>query len=393
MLNSVSKSIYLDACATTPILPVVLEYINHIENNNWANPSSLHSYGLKACEIIERSRNNINKKLNVGSGNVIFTSGATESIRLALLHASNTVSKGRIVTSSIEHSSVYQAVSYLRNSGWSSEIWPVDHNGIIRLELIDKYLSPPTKILSIVWGQGEIGSVQPISYIANECRKRNIILHTDASQVISQGLIDFKSLNVDYLSFSAHKFGGPKGVGALLQSYNTKEIKLPNSNETNISQFQLRPGTQPTSLIGGMSLAIDNLNTKIKANGFNTIFDNDKTAKLTRRLKLDLTKVKSIMLTGHPTKRLPHHLSYVICQNEDQNVQGRNIVRLMSERGIMISSGAACNSNKLDQDNTLKSLGIQQKLRQSAIRFSLGSWISEQDIDNVPNILLKLLNE
>ena len=184
------KNIYLDASATTPPHIDVINKLKDIQFECWGNPSSIHKVGVIARDILERSRLSIANKLKASSDEIFFTSGATESNYLALKSVSKNLDKGRLVISSVEHPSINLIANQLRNDGWDIKYWPVDNYGIIDLDLLDQMLSAPTKIVSIIWGQSEIGSIQPINLIGMECKKRNILFHTDATQVLPSGLFD-----------------------------------------------------------------------------------------------------------------------------------------------------------------------------------------------------------
>ena len=208
--------IYLDACATAPLRPGVLQRMIEIQDRAWANPSSLHGLGLKAAEALERARLQIADKLSADHRDVVFTSGATESVHLALQGLAASRSPGRVVISAVEHPAVFGAARLLAKHGWDVAEWPVDAWGRIRLELLDELLAPPTQIVSMVWGQGEVGTIQPLITVAEACKRRGIPIHTDATQVLSQGLPSWKNFPVDLLSCSAHKSGGPRGIGLLM---------------------------------------------------------------------------------------------------------------------------------------------------------------------------------
>ena len=220
------NNIYLDASATTPPHIDVINKLKDIQSECWGNPSSIHKVGVFAREILERSRLSIANKLKASSDDIFFTSGATESNYLSLKVVSNTIDKGRLVISSVEHPSINLIANQLLNDGWDIKYWPVDRYGIIDLDLLEEILSPPTKLVSIIWGQSEIGSIQPINLIGMECKKRNILFHTDATQVLPSGLIDWSKLNVDMLSASAHKLQGPKCIGLLMLPKGVRDLLM-----------------------------------------------------------------------------------------------------------------------------------------------------------------------
>ena len=268
-----SDIFYLDACSTTPIHSEVIDKVYYINKDVYGNPSSIHLKGIQSSEILESSRLSISKKLNCSYKDIIFTSGSTESINLAIKGISSNMKPGRIVISSVEHSAVLNSAKSLVNKGWSIEKWPVDNLGNIRLDMLEKLLSPPTKFVSLIWAQSEVGSVQPIHLIASECKRKNIIFHTDATQLIPHSLIDFNNSDIDLLSASAHKFQGPKGIGLLLIKSNTREILQPIITG-GPQESGYRSGTEPIALIAGMDVALGLISHKMKVNKQLTTFVN-----------------------------------------------------------------------------------------------------------------------
>ena len=269
------KNIYLDASATTPPHIDVINKLKDIQSECWGNPSSIHKVGVIARDILERSRLSIANKLKASSDEIFFTSGATESNYLALKSVSKNLDKGRLVISSVEHPSINLIANQLLNDGWDIKYWPVDNYGIIDLDLLDEMLSPPTKIVSIIWGQSEIGSIQPINLIGMECIKRNILFHTDATQVLPSGLFDWSNLNVDMLSASAHKLQGPKGIGLLMLRKGVRDLLI-NDPSYGFKNGSIRSGTESVPLIAGFSTAIDLLNEYVKVSDNETLFSGNK---------------------------------------------------------------------------------------------------------------------
>ena len=382
--------IYLDACATSPPRMEVISKVNEIQANLWGNPSSLHIHGIQAAEVIERSRNSIAKNFGASANEIIYTSGATESIHLGLVGWAKKLKPGRIIISSVEHPSVVSAANALVEYGWQLEYWPVDHLGRIRIDKIDQLLAKPTKIVSIVWGQSEIGTIQPIEEIGKYCRDRDIIFHTDATQILTSRRFNWSELPVDLMSFSIHKFQGPKGVGILLARSSLIE-KMEAMLGGGGQEYGKRSGTQPVELIAGMALAIDLLmrdsflystSNKDKNNIYN----------LTKYLKSELEKQDNITFTGDPECRLINHISMLIKDRMNKPIPGRLIVRVLSSLGVSSSSGSACKSGVTQDSEILRSMGFASNLLQSGLRLSLGPWLQESDIKKVPEILIKALH-
>ncbi len=384
------NNIYLDASATTPPHIDVINKLMDIQIECWGNPSSIHKVGVIAREILERSRLSIANKLIASSEEIFFTSGATESNYLALKVLSNNLDKGRIVISRVEHPSVNLIANQLHNEGWDIKYWPVDRHGIIKLEHMDEMLSAPTNLVSIIWGQSEIGSIQPINLIGRECMKRKILFHTDATQVLPSGLIDWSNLNVDMLSASAHKLQGPKGIGLLMLRKGIRDL-LMNNPSYGFKNGSIRSGTESVPLIAGFSTAIDLLNGYIEVNSNQTLFPENNVSKMTSLLKKNLVKNKQLTFIGSDKERLPNNLSF-LCHTESMiPIKGREIVRLLSKHGVYISSGSACSSSSQGPNPILVAINVDKPLQESGLRITIGPWISNDDINSASNIIYESL--
>ncbi len=373
---------YLDACATTPLHPQVIEKINHIQSNFWGNPSSLHTIGIQAAEVLERSRLQLSAKLKCGLDEIIFTSGATESINLAIKGLTGNLNPGRIVISNVEHPATIAAAESLKSIGWDVKYWEVDNKGMIRLDLLEEYLSPPTKVVSLIWGQSEIGTVQPVKIVGEQCRNRNIIFHLDATQVLPHGYFECEDFNFDLLSASSHKIQGPKGIGLLIcKSHIQKDITPINQggNQQNL----LRSGTEPVNLIAGFTKAIELLTDKIKIKDTSTLFPSSKVSLMTDQLGYELSLLPNLIRIGHLLERIPNHLSYIVVDNNSNPINGRFLVRELSKRGIYVSSGTACSSSNEINKTVLQSINIKNDLQNSLLRISLGPWISKRDLNTI----------
>ena len=384
------NNIYLDASATTPPHIDVINKIKDIQLEFWGNPSSIHRVGVIAREILERSRLSIANKLKADYDEIFFTSGATESNYLAIKGVCNNLDKGRIIITSVEHTSINLIANQLLNDGWDIKYWPVDSQGIIEIDLMDEMLSPPTKLVSIIWGQSEIGSIQPIDLIGIECKKRNIIFHTDATQVLPNGLIDWNKLNVDMLSASAHKLQGPKGIGLLMLRNGVKDL-LMNNPSYGFKNGSIRSGTESVHLIAGFSSAIDLINEYIEVKDNQTLFPMNNASKMTYLLKKNLIRNKQLTFIGPENERLPNNLSF-LCHTEAMNpIKGRDVVRLLSKHGVYTSSGSACSSSIKGPNPILEAINVDKSLRQSGLRITIGPWITNDDINSVSNIISESL--
>ena len=251
-------------------------------------------------------------------------------------------------------------------------------------------LSPPTKMVSIIWGQSEIGSIQPINLIGNECKKRNILFHTDATQVLPSGLIDWSKLNVDMLSASAHKLQGPKGIGLLMLRRGVRELLL-NDPSYGFKNGSIRSGTESVPLIAGFSTAIDLLNEYIEVTDNQTLFPKNNVSKMTSLLKQNLVKNKQLTFIGPHRERLPNNLSFLCHTKSMIPIKGREIVRLLSQYGVYISSGSACSSSSQGPNPILVAINVDKPLQESGLRITIGPWISNDDINSVSNIICESL--
>jgi cysteine desulfurase len=372
-------AIYLDACATAPLRPKSLERMLETQQRAWANPSSLHSFGVQAAEALERSRTEIANSLCCTPSDVVFTSGATESVHLAIHGLAASRPPGRLVISAVEHPAVSGAAHQLTSQGWDLQEWPVDHHGRIRLELLDELLAPPTAMVSLVWGQGEVGTLQPLLEVAAACRERHIPLHTDATQVLSQGLPSWTTLPVDLLTASAHKCGGPRGIGLLLTRPELRS-EMPPQLSGGGQEGGLRSGTESAVLAAGMASAFSEIEpchpSRIARSGAGI-------ADLRDQLRDALITDDRLAVCGDPVDRLPHHLSLIVCDHRGLPLSGRRLVRTLDLTGLAVSSGSACSSGKDSDSRVLAAMGVQPSLRRSSIRISLGPWITREDLPEI----------
>ena len=388
MTNISNNPLYLDACASTPIKDVVLDEIFKVYRNYSANPSSIHSDGLLCLDILERSRLSIANKLNANINDVIFTSGATESINLAIKGIASTMKPARIVISNVEHPAVQNTTLSLLKLGWTVDYWPVDSYGRIKFSDIDNLLDDKTRIVSIIWGQSDIGTIQPIQLIGNICRKRGIIFHTDATQVLPHGLFDWGKLPVDFLSASSHKLQGPKGVGILLRRH-LSNYEFNPLHHGGIQEHGLRAGTEPLALIAGMSKAISLIENKIILKEESIEFPNCKVNKMTVELTNLLLSNKNLHLVGYEynNNRLPNHISILVANKNNQPISGRLFVKRLSDKGLSCSTGSACKSGITEDSHILEAIQVEKQWRKSLIRLSLGPWLDFSDIANINSIV------
>ena len=379
MVRADSGPIYLDACATTPLRPGVQQRMLDVQNQAWGNPSSLHSFGIAAAEALERKRVEIGALLGADANDVLITSGATESIHLGIRGLASSFAPGRIVISAVEHPAVTAAAHALTPLGWQVATAPVDSEGILQLDRFEELLHPPTRLVSVIWGQSEVGTLQPLQTIGALCRRYGIPFHTDATQVISQALPDWNTLPVDLLSASAHKCGGPRGIGLLLIRRAWKQqltALLTGGGQEN----NLRSGTESVVLVAGMAEAL----AQIQRCDVDGLPDSgDGIRRIRDELELQLCRTVGVATLGQPQQRLPHHLALMLRDRSGKPLSGRRMVRVLDQEGLAVSSGSACSSGRDTDSSVLSAMRMPKEMRRSGLRLSLGFWNSSNQIGSI----------
>ena len=383
-MSEAKADIYLDAAATTPPSADVIERIRVVQADTWANPSSLHGPGIRAADCLERSRQSIASALGAERDQLTFTSGATESVHLALLGTALKRDPARLVISTVEHPAVVAAARRLERQGWQLLQWPVDGDGLIRLELLETMLAPPTQLVSMIWGQSEVGGLQPVLKVAQACRQRGITFHTDATQVIPQGLIRWHDHPIDLLSLSAHKLRGPRGVGLLLHRSDSVPDPLLGGGG---QEGGIRSGTEPVALIAGMAEAMRGLPRFDPT--VHPVPPGNPSVRIQRdRLLERLLRMDGVHLLGPALQaRLPHHISLLIGDRQGRPLSARAVVRAMARDGLACSSGSACHAGRTEDSPVLAAMGTAPAWRRSGLRLTLGTWLSDADLATVPDRL------
>lgn len=374
--------IYLDYSATTPTRPEVIALMQTILTSQWGNPSSLHQWGERASTVLERARIQVASLLNAVPDSIVFTSGGTESDNLAILGVARRYSTPQhLIISSVEHSAVSEPVRQLEQEGWRVTRLPVDERGRIDPLELRAALEPDTVLVSIIFGQSEVGTLQPIEALSQIVRAHGAVFHTDAVQVAGRLPIDVQQLPVDLLSVSSHKLYGPQGAGAL---YVRPGLELLPLLAGGGQEFNLRSGTQAVHCLAGFGLAAE-----LAARDMAT--ETPRLMRLRDRLFDQLSDLDTLIPTGDRWHRLPHHVSFYWRCGDGEQLSGKALVRQMNLAGIAISSGSACNSGKLIPSGVLRAMGHSDRAAKSGIRLTLGRHTTEADIDWTALVLKQVI--
>ncbi len=374
-MNKTIEPIYLDYSSTTPIDPRVVESMLPYLTKSFGNPASRsHSFGWSAENAVETARKNVAELVNCDSREIVWTSGATESINLALKGAANFYKEkgNHIITVKTEHKATLDACRELERDGFELTYLDVMENGLIDLSVLESNIKPTTILVSVMFVNNEIGVIQDIESIGQCCRDNKIIFHVDSAQATGKVEIDLSKLMVDLMSFSAHKTYGPKGVGALFVRRKPR-VRLQAQIHGGGHERGMRSGTLPTHQIVGMGKAFQLAKEE-------SLQENAKIKILRDKLWTGLNGIESVFLNGDMHQRVPHNLNVSF-----NFVEGESL--LMAVKDIAVSSGSACTSASLEPSYVLRALGRSDELAHSSIRFSIGRYTTEQEIDFATSLL------
>lgn len=371
--------IYLDNAASTKIHADVLQEMLPYLKEQFGNPSSIHRYGRMAQKAIQKARKQVANLINADPSEILFTSGGTESNNTALYGVVKKFPNSRIITSSVEHDAILEPCKKLEKEGFEVVYLPVDNKGLVNAMDLSKTITDNTSLVSIMFGNNEVGTLQPVSEMAKICHEKKIPFHSDAVQAVGKIPVDVKELGIDLLSISSHKLNGPKGVGAL---YVNKDLRIDPLILGGGQEKGFRSGTENVANIVGFGKACE-----IAKNNF---LDNTKKMKELRDYlsKKILHEIHAVTLNGHPEKRLPNniHLTFL-------GVNGEDLLIKLDENGIAASTGSACSVQIQKASHVLQAMGFSHEQITGSLRLTVGTSNTIEEMDKTVEILKKVVGE
>ena len=374
--------VYADHAATTKISPCALEAYNQTAWAFYGNPSSLHTEGQRAKEVLEKSRGEIAAVLNADPREIYFTSGGSEADNQAILsaaYAGAKKGKRKLISTAIEHHAVLHTLEKLQKEGFEVVLLPVGHEGIVKAEDVRDAIDENTALVSVMLANNEIGTLQPVEEIGKICREKGVLFHTDAVQAVGHIPVDVQSIGCDYLALSAHKFGGPKGVGVL---YAKRGAPLSVLIAGGAQERGKRAGTEDLPAIAAMAAAL-------KASVADMGTSSALLKKLQTKLIFGLSRIPHSSLNGDRERRLPGNVSFCF-----EGCEGEALLLYLDDEGICASSGSACTSGSLDPSHVLLAIGRVHDVAHGSLRLTLGPENTEADVDylleKIPEVVEKV---
>lgn len=364
-------TIYVDNAATTKTSRTAIEAMLPYMDKIYGNPSSLHSVGQAAADALRKAREEAAEVLGCEPNEITFTSGGSEADNQALVSAAAIgARKGKkhIISTAFEHHAILHTLKKLEKEGFEVTLLDVHENGMVSARQVADAIREDTCLVTVMYANNEIGSIQPIAEIGAVCRKKGVIFHTDAVQAVGHIHINVKEENIDMLSLSAHKFHGPKGVGLL---YARRGIRLTNIIEGGAQERGKRAGTENIPGIVGMVAALKEANANIDANAA-------KVSALRDRLIAGLGKIPHSALNGDRTRRLPGNVSFCF-----EGIEGESLLLLLDAKGICASSGSACTSGSLDPSHVLLAIGRPHEVAHGSLRLTLSEENTQEEVDYI----------
>lgn len=373
------RYIYMDNAATTRVKQEVLEEMLPYFTENYGNPSSIYTLGSKSKNAIEIARERVAKAINADPKEIFFTAGGSEADNWAIkgVAFANRNRGNHIITSKIEHHAVLHTCEYLEKQGFKVTYLDVDEYGVVDLEQLKNSITEDTILITIMFANNEIGTIQPIKEIGQIAKEHGVYFHTDAVQAVGHVKIDVDELNIDLLSMAAHKFYGPKGVGAL---YVRKGVKIDPLIAGGGQERNRRAGTENVPGIVGMGKAIELAYEHLEENNERLIRLRDKL------IKKVFENIDHVRLNGHPTNRLPGNVNLCF-----EFIEGESMLLSLDMEGIAASSGSACTSGSLDPSHVLLAIGLPHELAHGSLRLTLGDFNTEEEVDYVVEKLTEIV--
>ena len=374
------KLIYMDNAATTPVKPEVLDAMLPYFTEKFGNPSSIYSISSENKKAITDAREVIAKTINTTPENIYFTAGGSESDNWALKATADAyASKGKhIITTKIEHHAILHTCEYLETKGFEITYLDVDENGLVKLDELTAAIRPDTILISVMFANNEIGTIEPIAEIGKIAHEHGVLFHTDAVQAYTQVPIDVEALNIDMMSTSGHKINGPKGLGFL---YIRKGVKIKSFIHGGAQERHRRAGTENVTGIIGLAKAAEIATANMKERTAEEIKVRDH---LIERIEKEIPYAK---LNGDRVKRLPNNVNFSF-----QFVEGESMLILLDSKGICASSGSACTSGSLDPSHVLLAIGLPHEIAHGSLRLTISDQITMEDADYVVDNLKEIVN-
>ena len=370
-MSEAKRFVYADNAATTAVSPSVLQAMEPFYTAHYGNPSSLYSIGQAAKRSLEAARRDVAECLNADPNEIFFTSGGSEADNWAIKGAAHLLAKKgkkHLITTKFEHHAVLHTCAALEKEGFEVTYLEVHSNGVVRPEEVEAAIREDTALVTIMYANNEIGTLQPIREIGEICRRRGVWFHTDAVQAAGNVPIDVKDQNIDMLSLSANKFHGPKGVGLL---YIRKGIVLPNLIDGGAQERSRRAGTENVAGIIGLSTALKEACSTMQERG-------ERLTKMRDRLIAGALQIERSRLNGDPVRRLPGNVSLCF-----EGIEGESLLLLLDLEGVCASSGSACTSGSLDPSHVLLSIGLPHEVAHGSLRLSFSDGNTEEDVDYI----------
>ncbi len=372
--------VYLDNAATTMVRQDVIDAMIPAFTTYYGNPSSLHEYAQEAAKLVDDARADVAAVIGAKPDEIVFTAGGSESDNMALrgVVAANKKKGKHVITTAIEHHAVLYTLQAMEREGVADlTILPVDEYGLVTAEQVANAIREDTVLVSIMFANNEVGTIEPIAEIGKVCRDKGVLFHTDAVQATGHVPINVVEMNIDLLSISAHKFHGPKGVGVL---YIRKGVRIPSLIIGGGQEKKRRAGTENVPGIVGLAVALKHANEHVQENAVRVGALRDKL------MKGIAERIPDVKLNGHPTKRLPNNVNYSI-----RYIEGESILLMLDLNGIAASSGSACTSGSLDPSHVLLAMGLPHEIAHGSLRLTLSEFTTEAEIDYVLDLLPQIV--